>query len=158
LPSAAIIDAVSTPVIALLAVVVFLACAQVGGRVYEHRVLDPAWPSRPALVQPQNGGLARRNFWTPTHAAFEVLLLVAVISTWSNAHVRTALLVAVASHAAVRVWSLADVDSKAMAFEKADPATVDRDAAARWTRRSLLRLPLDVVVCAATLGALIVAS
>ena len=43
---------------------------------------------------------------------------------------------------------------KALAFEKADPATVDEAAAVRWTRRSLLRLPLDLITCAAMLAAL----
>ena len=35
-----------------------------------------------------------------------------------------------------------------------DPATVDERAAVRWTRRSLLRLPLDLITCAAMLAAL----
>jgi hypothetical protein len=52
------------------------------------------------------------------------------------------------------VWSLVDFVPKAVAFEKADPAIVDEAAAVRWTRRSLLRLPLDVITCAAMLTAL----
>jgi hypothetical protein len=52
------------------------------------------------------------------------------------------------------VWSLVDFVPKAVAFEKADPATVDEAAAVRWTRRSLLRLPLDLITCAAMLAAL----
>lgn len=51
-----------------------------------------------------------------------------------------------ASHVLMRVWS-----------EKADPATVDGAAAVRWTRRSLARLPLDLVTCLALLAALAVA-
>jgi hypothetical protein len=61
---------------------------------------------------------------------------------------------ALASHALMRVWSLVDFVPKAVAFEKADPATVDEAAAVRWTRRSLLRLPLDLITCAAMLVAL----
>jgi hypothetical protein len=57
----------------------------------------------------------------------------------------------------MRVWSLVDFVPKALAFEKADPATVDERAAVRWTRRSVLRLPLDVITCAAMLAALAVA-
>ncbi len=70
---------------------------------------------------------------------------------------RAALLVALVSHAAMRMWSLVDFVPKALAFEKADPARVDEAAAVRWTRRSLLRLPLDVLTCAAMLAALAVA-
>ena len=61
---------------------------------------------------------------------------------------------ALTSHAVMRVWSLADFVPKAVAFEKADPAAVDEAAAVRWTRRSLLRLPLDLITCAAMLAAL----
>jgi hypothetical protein len=152
------IEVVSTPVIALLAVVALLACAQLGGGWYEHRVVDPVWPNRPAIVQPQNGGVSRRQFWIPAHAAFEVALIVGLIATWSQPPVRAALLVAVASHAAMRIWSFADFTPKAVRFEKADPATIDRGAAAKWSRRSLLRLPLNVITCVATLIALIAAS
>ncbi|TPG33539.1 hypothetical protein [Mycolicibacterium hodleri] len=148
----------SNPVVVLLAVLAFLACAQLGGGLYEYRVLDPVWPKRPAIVQPRNGGVSRRRFWIPAHAAFEVALITAVVTCWTDPQVRTALLVATAGHVAMRIWSFADFIPKAVAFEKADPATIDRDAAVRWSRRSLLRLPLDAVTCAATLTALVVAS
>ncbi|MET0473510.1 MAG: hypothetical protein ABW001_02620 [Mycobacterium sp.] len=66
-----------------------------------------------------------------------------------------ALLVAAASHAVMRVWSFVDFIPKAAAFERTDPATIERAAARRWSRRSLLRLPLDVITCAAVLTALV---
>jgi len=68
------------------------------------------------------------------------------------------MLVALTSHAVMRVWSFADFVPKAVAFEKADPATIDRAAAVRWTRRSLLRLPLDAITCVAALTALVLAA
>jgi hypothetical protein len=138
----------------LVAIVVFLACASVGGGVYEFLVLDPVWPSRPAIIQPRNGGVSRRRFWIPVHTAFEVALVVAVIACWGSPDVRTALLIALASHLAMRVWSLVDFVPKAVAFEKGDPATIERAAAQRWVRRSLLRLPLNAVTCVAVLAAL----
>jgi hypothetical protein len=138
----------------LVALVAFLACATVGGGLYEVLVLDPVWPNRPAIIQPRNGGLSRRRFWIPVHAAFEVALVVAVVVCWGNHGVRTALLIALASHLAVRGWSLVDFIPKAVAFEKGDPATIERAVARRWTRRSLLRLPLDAVTCVAALAAL----
>ena len=84
-------------------------------------------------------------------------MIVSLIAAWGDADVRVALLVALISHAVMRVWSLVDFVPKAVAFEKADPASVDEAAAVRWTRRSLLRLPLDLVKCAAMLGALALA-
>ncbi len=54
----------------------------------------------------------------------------------------------------MRVWSLVDFAPKAVAFEKADPATVVEGSAVRWTCCSLLRLPLDLITCTAMLAAL----
>ena len=68
-----------------------------------------------------------------------------------------ALLVALVSHAVMRVWSLVDFVPEAVAFEKSNPAAVDEATAVRWTRRSLVRLPLDLVTCGAMLAALAIA-
>src|ERR1700712_1743100 len=106
-----------SPALVLLAVTAFAACASVGGALYEFLVLDPIWPNRPAIVQPRHGGVSRRRFWIPAHATFEVALLTALVASWSHPHVRTALLVAVASHAVMRIWSFLDFIPKAVAFE-----------------------------------------
>jgi hypothetical protein len=137
----------------LIAATALLACALLGGGLYECLVVDPFWPRRPGIVQPLRGGISRRRFWVPLHTVFEVLLTVSLIVAWSRPDVRIALLVALASHAAMRVWSLLDFVPKAVAFEKADPAVVDQGAAIRWTRRSVARLPLDLLTCAALLAA-----
>lgn len=105
-------------------------------------------------MQARNGGISRRRFWIPAHSVFEVLLIVALVAAWDQADARAALLVALVSHAVMRTWSLLDFVPKAVAFERTDPAAVDEAAAVRWTRRSLLRLPLDLVTCGAMLAAL----
>ena len=143
-----------TPTLVLIAITTLAACASLGGGLYEYLVVDPVWPKRPGIIQPRNGGVSRARFWIPAHTIFEVLLIVTLVIAWGNANARAALLVALVSHAALRVWSLIDFVPKAVAFEKADPAKVDEAAAVRWTRRSLLRLPLDVITCAAMLTAL----
>jgi hypothetical protein len=143
-----------TPTLVLIAVTTLLACALLGGGLYETLVVDPAWPKRPGIIQAQNGGISRRRFWIPAHTLFEVLLVVALFAAWHDADVRLALLVALVSHAVMRVWSFVDLVPKAVEFEKADPAAVDEAAAVAWTRRSLLRLPLDFITCAALLCAL----
>ena len=144
----------STIAVVLIAVTTLVACASFGGGLYESLVVDPAWPKRPGIIQPRNGGVSRARFWVPVHTVLEVLLVATLVAAWRDADVRSALVVAVVSHAASRVWSLADFVPKAAAFEKADPATVDEAAAVRWTRRSLLRMPLDLLTCAAMLMAL----
>ncbi|MGO4446662.1 hypothetical protein AB4Z42_25275 [Mycobacterium sp. 2YAF39] len=146
-----------TPTLVLIAAAALVACALLGGGLYETVVVDPAWPKRPGIIQAHNGGISRRRFWIPAHTVFEVLLIVALIATWRDADVRLALLVALASHAVMRVWSLVDFVPKAVEFEKADPAAVDETAAVAWTRRSLVRIPLDLITCVAMLAALAVA-
>ena len=146
-----------TPTLVLIAITTLAACVTLGGALYEFLVIDPFWPKRPGIIQSRNGGVSRARFWIPAHAAFEVLLIVTLVVAWGDADVRVALLVALISHAVMRVWSLVDLVPKAVAFEKADPATVDAASAIRWTHRSLLRLPLDLITCAAMLAALAVA-
>ena len=137
----------------IVALAAALALASVGGGLYEFTVVDPFWPKRPDLVQPSRGGISRKRFWISIHVAFEVTLIAALVAAWPQPAVRDALLVALASHAVMRLWSGFDFIPKALAFEKVDPATVSEAAARAWTRRSRLRLPLDLITCGALLTA-----
>jgi hypothetical protein len=134
-----------------------MSCVSLGGGLYEYLVVDPFWPRRPGIIQPTRGGIKRSRFWIPAHSVFEVLLIVSLIVAWGHAGIRAALLLALASHAVMRVWSLVDFVPKALAFERADPSEVDEAAAVRWTRLSLARLPLDLISCTAMLAALAMA-
>jgi hypothetical protein len=80
-----------------------LAFATVGGGLYEVLVIAPVWPRRPDLVQPERGGVSWRRFWIPAHEAFELALVVALVTHWSNPDVRPWLLAAIASHAIMRI-------------------------------------------------------
>ena len=142
----------------IMAVAAALACASVGGGLYEFSVVDPFWPKRPDLVQPARGGISRKRFWIAIHVAFEVVLIAALVWTWSQPAARTCLLVALASHAVMRLWSAVDFIPKALAFEKAEPVTISEAAARAWTARSRLRLPLDLLTCGALLWALVLAA
>jgi hypothetical protein len=142
----------------LLMMTAALALASVGGGLYEFLVVDPAWPRRPDLIQPRLGGVSRRRFWIPAHTLFELSLIASLIVAWSQPAVRIPLLTALASHGAMRLWSAFDFIPKALAFERADPATVTEAAARRWSRRSLGRFPLDLVTCTAVLCALVAAA
>ena len=129
-----------------------LSLISIGGGLYEFSVVDPFWPRKLDLIQPDRGGISRRRFWIPAHVAFEATLLVALFLTWSEPGIRSWLLVAFASHLVMRMWSAIDFIPKALAFERADATSFDANAAARWTRRSLLRLPLDLVTAFAMLA------
>jgi hypothetical protein len=141
-----------------VAVATALALISLGGGFYECAVVDPAWPRQPAIIQPAQGGISRRWFWIPAHVAFELMLIASLILTWHEAAVRNRLLVALAGHAVMRLWSAVDFIPKALAFERADPASIDERTARNWTQRSRRRLLLDLVVCAAMLSALVAAA
>ena len=140
-----------TPAVFTVQLAAALALVSLGGGLYEILVVGPSWPRRPELIQPARGGVSRRRFWIPAHTAFELSLIGALILSWRYPSVRSALLVALGSHAIMRLWSAFDFIPKALAFERADPATIDERTATRWNRRSLGRLPLDLTTCAAML-------
>lgn len=141
--------------LAAIALAVAFSFIGLGGGLYEYRVVDRSWPANPALIQPQKGGVSRVRFWLPAHLAFELSLIASLALAWGQPAVRTPLAVAFASHAAMRLWSAFDFIPKALAFEKA--ASVDVDAARRWTHRSLWRLPLDLATCGGSLAAFVAA-
>lgn len=143
---------------ALVGLAAALALVSLGGGLYEFVVVDPAWPKRPDLIQPKRGGVSRKRFWIPAHTTFELMLIGSLIAVWGQPAVRTPLLVALLSHAVMRIWSAFDFIPKALAFERAEPAAIREEAARRWSRRSLGRLPLDVVTCAASMAALVAAA
>ncbi|HKA18862.1 MAG TPA: hypothetical protein VKN18_11280 [Blastocatellia bacterium] len=128
------------------------ALVLLGGGLYEFPVVDPFWPKRPDLIQPHRGGISRRRFWIPAHALFELVLIFSLVRAWSVPAVRFWLLIALASHGAMRVWSAFDFIPKALAFERAE--TISEAAATAWSRRSKLRFPLDVITCLSLLIAL----
>jgi hypothetical protein len=146
---------VPTSTVILIGVTAASALASLGGGLYEYLVVDPVWPRRPELIQPARGGVSRRRFWIPAHTAFELSLIASLVLAWDDDPIRTPLVIALLTHATMRFWSAFDFIPKALAFEKANPASVDPRAAKRWSRRSLGRLPLDLVTCTAMLAALV---
>jgi hypothetical protein len=139
-------DAMLSFPLVLIAPAAALAVISLGGGLYECLVVDPFWPSRPDLIQPARGGVSRRRFWIPAHTAFELALIASLVAAWDQPAIR---------HGAMRLWSAFDFIPKALAFERADPATITEAAARRWSRRSLGRLPLDLVTCGAMLTAVV---
>lgn len=125
----------------------------VGGGLYEVLVVDPCWPKRPDIIQPDRGGISRRRFWMPVHTAFELSVICALIAAWSAPAVRSRLWVALISHAIARIWSFLDFIPKALAFERAEPGSITEVSARKWTHRSIFRLPLELLACGATMAA-----
>lgn len=141
----------------LAALAAGLAFVGLGGALYEHLVLDRVWPSRPDIIQPARGGVSRRRFWVPTHVAYELVTIGLLLSAWSVPAVRLWASIAFGSHAMIRAWSAFDFIPKALAFERLPAGVTVRHAAQVWTRRSLLRLPLQLLTCGTTLAGFAVA-
>jgi hypothetical protein len=135
-----------------------LALILVGGGLYEFLVVDPFWPKKPEIIQPARGGVSRKRFWIPAHVAFEIFLISALIAGWALADVRFWLWIALISHGVMRLWSAFDFIPKALAFERAEPGTITEASARRWSHRSMLRLPLDLITCGAMLAAFALAA
>ena len=55
----------------------------------------------------------------------------------------------------VRIWSAFDFIPKALAFERADPGSIMEIAARKWTHRSILRLPLEMLASGAMMAAFV---
>ena len=134
--------------------VTFLAAVAIGGALYEHSVVDSAWPRNPVLIQPAKHGLQRVRFWVPAHTALEIALISAIVLNWQLPAVRNLLLAAFACHAVMRVWSFVDLIPKVLAFERSDAAAVDASAARAWVVRSMLRFPLSIATTALAVAAL----
>jgi hypothetical protein len=86
------------------------------------------------------------------------MLVGSLVIAWGEPDVRVPLLMALTSHAGMRLWSAFDFIPKALAFERAEPTAVSEEAARRWSRRSRRRLPLDLATCTATFVALVAAA
>lgn len=137
----------------LVATATALALISLGGGLYGFLVVDPFWPRRPDIIQPARGGISQKRFWIPAHTAFELALIASLVLAWPQTAVRSWLWVGFASHVVMRLWSAFDFIPKALVFERAAPGEITEDIARRWTRRSRLRLPLDLVTCFAMISA-----
>lgn len=142
---------------AILGLTAIVAACSLGGGLYEFIVVDAAWPGRPDIVSPRHGGLSRKRFWIVIHVTFELLLATSLATTWSAPEVRHFLLIALASHGIMRIWSAFDFIPKALTFERMEPQDISQEAARRWVSRSRLRFPLDLITMAAVAAAVVAA-
>lgn len=53
---------------------IVLGSIGLGGGLYETLLVDPKWPSNPAIAQPSRGGISRGRFWVPIHTLYELAL------------------------------------------------------------------------------------
>jgi hypothetical protein len=138
--------------LALLSAIV-LGSIGLGGGLYETLLIDPKWPSNPAIVQSSRGGISRGRFWGPIHTLYELALIVATWLVWSDSRVRWWVVTALIIHLATRVWSFAYFIPKALSFEKLGDLTQDQQRLARgWTSLSRCRPVLQFASLLALCG------
>ena len=79
----------------------FSMAGAMGGGLYEHIVLTPLWKRSPpasfSVIQP-NTGVPLQRFWIPVHLAITVLVVAALVLTFSEAAVRRFLLIGLGSY------------------------------------------------------------
>ena len=129
----------------ILYVALVLKCVAFGGGLYETVLIDRVWPNNPQLVQPKRGGINRKVFWGPIHGLFEIALLASVWLAWGNVQTRIWLLIALACHLSMRVWSFLYFIPVALRFEKTSNFdSVEMARIEHWIRLSIWRLPLEI--------------
>lgn len=123
-----------------------LLAFEVGGGIYEHLVLDMAWPANLALIQPEHGGVHRAPFWMVVHTLLTVVLLVALWACWRSATLRPRVSWALGIHLALRAWTFAYFIPAALRFEAAQ--TLLPDEARTWVLLSPIRTAATLVALA----------
>ena len=130
--------------VAILQAAMVFSAIGLGGGLYEILLIDRAWPRLPQLIQPQRGGIDRKLFWIPMHAAYELALLGSLSANWNAPFERFCILGALAAHAISRTWSILHFIPAALRFEQAGDLDPSQEAAAwAWTRHSRWRVVIE---------------
>ncbi len=135
-------------VIPLVWLAAVLLGIETGGGLFEHLVLDQAWPENLALIQPEQGGVNRGTFWIPVHSLLSLVLLAALWASWPERPLRRRVAWVLGLHFALRVWSFAYFIPAAIRFEAATGTTRGAPDATAWIIQSPLRTLVTFVAFA----------
>jgi hypothetical protein len=129
-----------------------------GAQVFETALIVPAWTASPPESLGMFQGKHRLDFkvfWIVTHSLHEITFILALVFCWKVPDVRNWLLVLLAAHVAVRVWTIAYFAPTIIAFQQKPYApTVDPDLvakAARWRNLNYLRVAIFMAINVALL-------
>ncbi len=137
-------------VLAALAVTAFLT----GAGCYEQVVLDTAWPRKPELVRPGEGGVNRKIFWVPANMLGVLLLLAALWASWPAFGARAAALLALGLFLVINAVTVGYFAPAVLQVEKWG-APPDDPSSRKWVRLSRLRTPAALGVNVALAAAAI---
>jgi hypothetical protein len=128
--------------------------ALMGASFYEESVLDLAWPRRPDIVRPKEGGANRKLFWIPADLIALICLAAATWAVWPVAGARTAVLAAVGLYAINIVVSVAYFVPELLKVER-HGAEPDAASSRTWVRRNRWRGVIFVCITMALSIALV---
>jgi hypothetical protein len=124
-----------------------------GAQLFETAVIVPKWTASPPQSLAMFGGkygLDFKVFWIITHSLHEITFLLALLFCWKIDPVRNWLLLLLALHIAVRVWTLAYFAPNIIDFQKmAQTGAADNDLLSRaklWRALNYLRVGLFVAI------------
>ncbi len=124
-----------------------------GAQIFETAVIVPKWSaSPPESLQMLQGkyGIDLKTFWIVMHSIHEITFILAIVFCWHIDSVRPWLLLLLAIHFAVRIWTLAYFAPTIIAFQKiqtASPAVMDLGSrAARWRTLNYIRVGIFIAI------------
>ena len=129
----------------ILEISVVAVSALLGAGVYEQTVLDPAWPAKPSIVRPAEGGVSRKRFWVPGNITVVLALLASVWASWLDARSRLASIIALALFLVINAVTVLYFAPAVLSVER-DGIEADALASRRWVALSRLRTPLALGV------------
>src|SRR4051812_24575088 len=116
-----------------------------GAGACEQAVLDSAWPHKPSIVRPAEGGANRKRFWVPANIAGVLALLLAGWAAWPVTAARYATLTGIALFIVINAVTIAYFAPAVLRVER-HSATADDPASLRWVRLSRWRTLLSLGV------------
>jgi hypothetical protein len=138
----------------ILIVALVVSGMMTGAGLYEQSVLDTAWPARPDLVRPSEGGVNRKHFWVPGNVVAIAALLAAAGAAWPIPKARYAVLAALGLFALINLVTVSYFGPAVLRVERVAPPR-DDPASSAWVQRSRWRTPLALAVNAAMALALL---
>lgn len=124
-----------------------------GAQLWETALMVPAWTAGPPaslFFFKTEYGLDFRLFWIIVHSVHEVFLLLALFFNWQIRQRRNSMIVLLAMHIALRVWTLQYFAPTLMTFMAVevrpvvDPVLLEK--ATLWKNLNYLRVGLYILV------------
>lgn len=116
-----------------------------GAGVYEQLVLDPAWPARPDIVRPANGGADRKRYWVPSNVLAIAAMIAAIWAVWPVPSARAWVLCAAACSLVINVATVTYFAPRVLRVEQ-DGISPNDPSSTRWVVLSRWRTPVAIIL------------